>query len=76
MFKPLDSWLDYLADGKVRLDHAPQAGSTVLRGLGDRLLDEMHAGDGFSAIACEGILLEIIAAFGRWVNANAIHFFS
>jgi AraC family transcriptional regulator len=65
MFKPQDSWLDYLADGKIRLDHAPHTYSNVLRGLGDRLLEEMRADDGFSAFACEGILLEIIAAFGR-----------
>jgi AraC family transcriptional regulator len=65
IFKPHDSWLDYLADCKARLDDAPHSYSTTFRDLGDRLLEEMRQDDGFSAVACEGIMLEIVAAFGR-----------
>lgn len=64
-FRPHASWLDYLADCKTRLDEAPHIYSTTFRHLGDRLLDEIRRDDGFSAIACEGIMLEIVAAFGR-----------
>ena len=65
IFKPADSWLDYLADCKVNLDAAPHASSPAFCDLGDKLLRELHQDDGFSAVACEGVMLEIIAAFGR-----------
>jgi AraC family transcriptional regulator len=65
IFKPDDSWLDYLADCKAGLDGAPHACSATFRDLGDKLLEEMRQDDGFSAVACEGIMLEIVAAFGR-----------
>jgi AraC family transcriptional regulator len=71
IFKPHDSWLDYLADCKARLDEAPHSYSTTFRDLGDRLLEEMRQDDGFSAVACEGIMLEIVAAFGRRKTAAA-----
>lgn len=65
IFKPDTSWLEYLADCKARLDEAPHTRSAKFRELGDKLLGEMRQGDSFSAIACEGIVLEIVAAFGR-----------
>jgi AraC family transcriptional regulator len=65
IFKPDDSWLDYLADCKAQLDCAPHTQSATFRDLGDKLLGEMRRDDGFSAVACEGIMLEIVAAFGR-----------
>jgi len=65
IFAPRDCWLDYLADCRTKLEEAPHAYSLLFRQLGDRLLAEIRNGDGFSAVACEGILLEIIAAFGR-----------
>jgi AraC family transcriptional regulator len=68
-----DSWLDYLADCRARIDDAPHAHSTTFRNLGDRLLEEMRQDDGFSAIACEGIMLEIVAAFGRKRAAGAVN---
>src|SRR5580700_4557666 len=71
IFRPHDSWLDYLADCKARLDDAPHTYSTIFHNLGDRLLEEMHNADEFSAVACEGILLEIVAAFGRNNTAAA-----
>jgi AraC family transcriptional regulator len=72
IFKPDDSWLHYLADCKARLDEAPHTQSTTFRDLGDKLLGEIRRDDGFSAMACEGILLEIIAAFGRHGTAAAV----
>ena len=72
IFKPDSSWLDYLADCKTRLDEAPHTHSATFRELGDKLLGEMHHNDGFSAVACEGIMLEIIAAFGRRRAAAAV----
>jgi AraC family transcriptional regulator len=63
--RPKDCWLDYLADDKAALDSAPFTGSVALRHLGDRLLDEIRMADSHAPIACEGILLEIVAAFGR-----------
>lgn len=65
IFSPEAGWLDYLADNHARLDQSPHAHSPTLRVLGEKLLEEMTADDGFSAIAREGLVLEIIAAFGR-----------
>jgi AraC family transcriptional regulator len=65
IFKPTSVWLEYLADSKARFDEAPHSHSAVFRNLGAKLLAEMRQDDGFSLIACEGIILEIIAAFAR-----------
>lgn len=65
IFKPDDSWLDYLADGKSRMHEAPHTCSATFRFLGDKLTQELRQEDGFSSVAREGIMLEIIAAFGR-----------
>ena len=65
IFKPDESWLDYLTDCKAPLTDAPHTCSTTFRDLGDKLIQELRQDDGFSAVAREGIMLEIIAAFGR-----------
>jgi AraC family transcriptional regulator len=65
IFKPADTWLEYLTDCKARLDNAPHARSATFRDLGDKLLGEIARDDRFSAVACEGVMLEIIAEFGR-----------
>ena len=65
IFRPQDSWLAYLADSHMKLDDAPYTHAPAFRHLGDRLLDEIVHKDDFSALACEGILLEIVAALGR-----------
>ncbi|HEY1612946.1 MAG TPA: AraC family transcriptional regulator [Rhizomicrobium sp.] len=65
IFRPQECWLDYLCDSKTDLEDAPHANSALFRHLGDRLLQEMHHGDAFSAVARESILLEIVARFGR-----------
>jgi AraC family transcriptional regulator len=65
IFKPKAEWLDYLADCKLKLSDAPYAGSQAIGHLADRLLDESRNADAFSVAAREGMLLEIIAYFGR-----------
>ena len=72
IFRPHDSWLDYLADCKARLDDAPHACSIIFHDLGDRLLKEIRNDDVFSDLTCEGILLEIVAAFGRNITAATV----
>jgi AraC family transcriptional regulator len=71
IFKPDSSCLEYLTDCKVRLDEAPHTHSASFRDLGDKLLGEMRQDDEFSAIACEGIMLEIVAIFGRKSAADS-----
>lgn len=65
IFAPEQPWLAYLSDCRVKLDDSPFASAPVFRHLGEKLLDELGSDDEFSGIACEGIALEIIAAFGR-----------
>jgi AraC family transcriptional regulator len=60
-----NDWLDYMSDCKLNLAGSPYAGSMLFRQLGDRLRDEMQNTDPFAAMACEGLVLEIVAAFGR-----------
>jgi AraC family transcriptional regulator len=59
------AWLDYLADCNARPTAAPHTNSPAFHELADRLLLEMGRDDRFSALACDGIILEIVAAFGR-----------
>lgn len=70
IFRPRASWLDYLTETKARLADAPHAASKELRHLSARLLEEMQHHDALSALACEGLLLEIVAAFGRHWTAT------
>ncbi len=65
IFTPRESWLAYLADSRLDLDSAPFIGAVAFGHLGDRLLDELRLADGYAPVACEGIVLEIVAAFGR-----------
>jgi len=65
IFRPQDAWVDYLTDCKLDLSVSPFVGSSVFQHLGDRLRDELQSDDAFSAMACEGLMLEIVAAFGR-----------
>jgi AraC family transcriptional regulator len=65
IFQPRESWLDYLAESRTALADAPHLGDVAFRNFGDRLLRELRQPDKLSGIACEGILLEIVAAFGR-----------
>lgn len=63
--QPLADWIDYLADCKVALKDAPHACEAAFGVIGDRLVGETLRADAFSALACEGMLLEVVAAFGR-----------
>jgi AraC family transcriptional regulator len=63
------AWLDYLADANAGLTEAPHSNSPAFQELAGRLLLEMGRDDGFSALACDGIILEIVAAFGRCSTA-------
>lgn len=63
--RPQEDWLSYLADCRVRLSESPFVRAPLFRQLGLRLLDEIRRADEFAAVASEGIVLEIIAAFGR-----------
>lgn len=65
IFQPRETWLDYLADSKTQLSDAPHLSGAAFRNFGDRLFQELRQPDKLSEIACEGILLEIVAAFGR-----------
>jgi AraC family transcriptional regulator len=65
VFRPEDSWLDYLVDCRARLGEAPCLSSVAFPHLGDRLFHEIRMRDEFADIACEGILLEVVAQFGR-----------
>lgn len=59
------AWVDYLADCNTPLADAPHSNSPTFHELAHRLLQEMRRADGFSALGCDGIILEIVAAFGR-----------
>ena len=60
-----DDWLSYLADCKMSLADAPFARTPALYRLGQKLARELRRKDALSALACEGIVLEIVAALGR-----------
>lgn len=65
IFRPEADWIDYLADCKVALADAPHVRSPAFAQLGDRLQQELHHDDVFSNLACEGMILELVAALGR-----------
>jgi AraC family transcriptional regulator len=66
---PRGDWLEYLTDCRVDLARSPYAGATLFRSLGERLLEELRAPDDLSALACEGMVLEAVAAFSRSILA-------
>jgi AraC family transcriptional regulator len=70
IFIPRPDWLAYLKDCNTQLGPAPYACSDAFRELGDRLCREIGNPDQFSALACEGLLLEMIAQFGRLGSAG------
>lgn len=65
IIRPQESWLVYLSDAKMKLGDSPFIHAPVFRHLGRKLLDEISHDDDFAAVAGEGIVLEIVAAFGR-----------
>ena len=65
IFQPRVDWIDYLTDSRVALADAPHFHSMIFHHLGDRLVEELGMEDSCSALACEGLMLEIVAAFTR-----------
>jgi AraC family transcriptional regulator len=63
--RPEPAWVDYLVDCKVPIEDVPHANSAIFRRLGDRLLSELAQEDDFTTAACQGLMLEAVAALGR-----------
>src|SRR5581483_6892235 len=62
----------FLRDERVALDDAPSTPpSPRALQLGSRLRAELHLGDAFAPLAAHGLVLELIAAFGRARSARA-----
>ena len=70
IFRPSVSCLKLLTDEKVRLPQAPHVGSTSIRWLANRVVKEMRKADSFSPMVIEGLLLELVATFGRMYGAT------
>lgn len=66
--RPQDSWIAYLAEARGDLGGSPYAQDIGFVRLGERLLEELRAGDRHAAFAREGIVLEIVALFGRGLD--------
>jgi AraC family transcriptional regulator len=64
IFRPEPEWLEYLTDDPLATN-PPHANAPTFCQLGDRLLDEFCHRDELSPLACEGLMLEIVAAFAR-----------
>lgn len=65
---PNKTLLDYLAECGLKIAEAPHARAANFSLFGDRLLEEMRADDGFSGLVREGIVLEMVATFGRTIG--------
>lgn len=64
-FRLQTAWIEYLTDCGLVLDRAPHNRAAIFRHLGDRLAQEIRLHDTFSSLACEGLMLEVIAALAR-----------
>lgn len=65
LFGPSESTLAYLGDIGLALDLAPAIRNRECATLGQRLANEMQHDDPYSALTCEGITMELLAAFAR-----------
>jgi AraC family transcriptional regulator len=65
IFRPQPEWIDYLRDARVDLAVSPYSCAPAFQALGARMQAEMSNDDTFSALACEGLMLELVAAFAR-----------
>jgi len=72
IFRPQQDWLAFLSDCGTELDAAPYTTGPEFSLLGNRLLQELENDDVLSGVARQGILLEIIAAFGREGSCDRI----
>jgi AraC family transcriptional regulator len=69
--RPETAWIDYLVDCKVAIEDVPHANGAIFRQLGDRLLRELAQEDDFTPVACQGLMLEAVAALGRANRSTA-----
>jgi len=69
LIDPPASAVDFLAD-RMRLSEAPWVRSRDLIPLSRRLAAELGHSDAFSTLAVEGLVLEIVALFGRDSEAD------
>ena len=65
ILRPKADWLEYLADRDVRLAESPYLNSARFAHIGDQLVSELCFRDPWTSLACDGLLLELVAAFGR-----------
>jgi AraC family transcriptional regulator len=70
-FEPTTEWVDYLADSHIALADGPFASASAYGRIGDRLARELRQPDAFSAMACEGLMLGLVAAFARRGRSEA-----
>jgi AraC family transcriptional regulator len=68
--QPQPDWLAWLSH-HLNLDEAPYKHSGQFHQLGSRLVHELTQKDEFSALAREGMILEIVAEFGRFTGTHA-----
>jgi AraC family transcriptional regulator len=65
IFRPQEVWLGYLTGCGGSQGHFRNASAPAFGLLGDRLVQELGHDDDVSVLACEGLMLEIMAAFTR-----------
>jgi len=65
IYQPEKRWLEQLAACGGTFRDAPHLHDVAFCHLGEKLLRELREPDGFSVMVCEGILLELGAAFAR-----------
>jgi AraC-like DNA-binding protein len=65
---PKQEWLEYLAECNMELMDSPHTKSAFFGQIGDRLVEEQSRPDAYSDFAREGLILELVAAFGRGWN--------
>jgi AraC family transcriptional regulator len=73
IISPKREWLEHLAECRLALQDVPYFSSVQFARAGDRLIRELSVADDHSRFACEALVLEIIAAFGRGWCRQAAH---
>jgi AraC family transcriptional regulator len=72
IFRPQTIWIEYLADCRTPTRESLHANGPAFGHLGDRLQDELVRDDDVSLLACEGLMLESVAAFARQHANNRV----
>jgi AraC family transcriptional regulator len=65
VFTPERSSIEYLQERGVSVDSARYVSDPIISQLAQRILAEMQSDDTFTALAMNGVLLELVAAFAR-----------